>query len=61
MLQEVIGASSLYHTSDVKQGPYSIPVAPNVANGSGSTAAGDGLGIATAGTAAQLTIQAKDQ
>ena len=33
---------------------------PNVANGTRSTAAGTGLSIATAGTAAQLTIQAND-
>lgn len=44
-----------------RQSPFSVIVAPNVANGSRSMAAGDGLWLATAGTAAQFTLQANDQ
>jgi hypothetical protein len=61
VIREVIGANNYYYTTDIKQSPYSIIVSPNVANGSRTTAAGDGLAIATAGTTAQFVIQANDQ
>jgi len=61
LIREVVGANSLYYTTDIRQSPFSVIVAPNVANGSRSTAAGDGLFLATAGTAAHFTLQANDQ
>eukprot|EP00290_Baffinella_frigidus_P000367 CAMPEP_0180183136 /NCGR_PEP_ID=MMETSP0986-20121125/41047_1 /TAXON_ID=697907 /ORGANISM="non described non described, Strain CCMP2293" /LENGTH=821 /DNA_ID=CAMNT_0022136569 /DNA_START=159 /DNA_END=2622 /DNA_ORIENTATION=+ len=58
--KEIVPSSQLYYETQAKKSPFSFIVMPNVANGTRSTAAGTGLSIATAGTAAQLTIQAND-
>ena len=58
--KEIVPSSQLYYETQAKKSPFSFIVMPNVANGTRSTAAGAGLEVATAGTAAQFTIQAND-
>jgi hypothetical protein len=58
--KEIVPSSQLYYETQAKKSPFSFIVMPNVANGTRSTAAGAGLAVATAGTAAQFTIQAND-
>ena len=58
--KEIVPASQLYYETHVKQSPFSFIVSPNAAVGANSWAAGEGLALATAGTSAQLTIQAND-
>jgi len=58
--KEIIPASQLYYETHVKQSPFSFLVSPNIAVGAHSWATGEGLALATAGTSAQLTLQAND-
>mmetsp|Transcript_34887 Transcript_34887/g.82189 ORF Transcript_34887/g.82189 Transcript_34887/m.82189 type:complete len:5981 (-) Transcript_34887:63-18005(-) len=58
--KEIVPSSQLYYETQAKKSPFSFIVMPNVADGTRSTAAGTGLEVATAGTAAQFTIQAND-
>jgi len=59
--KEIIPASQLYYQTHINQSPFILSVAPYGACASTSASAGGGLAVATAGTAAQFTIQANDQ
>lgn len=58
--KEIIPASQFYYETHVKQSPFSFLVSPNIAVGAKCWATGEGLALATAGTSAQLTLQAND-
>ena len=58
--KEIVPANQLYYETHVKQSPFSFIVNPNIAVGQNCWAAGEGLVLATAGTSAQLTLQAND-
>lgn len=58
--KEIVPASQLYYETHIKQSPFSFIVSPSVAVGSHCWAVGEGLALATAGTSAQLTLQAND-
>jgi len=59
--KEIIPASQLYYQTHINQSPFILSVAPYGACASTSASAGGGLAVATAGTAAQFTVQANDQ
>jgi hypothetical protein len=58
---QVVPSSRLFSTATAVAGsPFTATVFPALASGAVSTASGSGLSLATAGTPASFTIQAKD-
>jgi len=57
----LVPSSSFFFETHAAKSPFGLLISPSFANGAASTATGDGLSVATAGTAAVATIQVKDQ
>ena len=58
---QVVPSSRLFSTAEAVAGsPFTATIFPALASGTISTATGSGLSLATAGTPASFTIQAKD-